>query len=124
LVEFAFTLPDSLKSDPKGGGKRILKELAASLVPPEVIYRPKKGFGVPLAEWFRNELFEMMSDLDNTPAHPSFTFLDRGFVHEMIHDHVACRFDHAERLWAVLMFQNWMTTYVSSPRSPYANFKC
>lgn len=123
LVEFAFTLPDSLKSDPKGGGKRILKELAASLVPPEVIYRPKKGFGVPLAEWFRNDLYEMMSDLDNTPAHPSFTFLDRNFVHEMIHDHVTCRFDHAERLWAVLMFQNWMTTYVSSPRPPYANFK-
>jgi len=119
LVEFAFTLPDSLKVDPKGGGKRILKELAATLIPPEVIYRPKKGFGVPLADWFRNELYEMISDLNSSSASPSDDFLDRQFIGQMIQDHVRQRVDHAERLWSVLMFQNWMSTYVSSPRKPY-----
>jgi asparagine synthase (glutamine-hydrolysing) len=119
LVEFAFTLPDSLKIDPKGGGKRILKELAATLVPPEVIYRPKKGFGVPLAEWFRHELCEVISDLNNSPVSQVFDFIDRRFIQEMIRDHVAENVDHAERLWSVLMFQNWFETYVSSPRKPY-----
>jgi asparagine synthase (glutamine-hydrolysing) len=119
LVEFAFTLPDSLKVDPKGGGKRILKELAATLIPPEVIYRPKKGFGVPLADWFRNELYEMISDLNSNSSSPSDDFLDRQFIGQMIQDHVRQRVDHSERLWSILMFQNWISTYVSSPRKPY-----
>lgn len=120
LVEFAFTLPDSLKVDPKGGGKRILKELAATLVPPEVIYRPKKGFSVPLADWFRHELYEMISDLNSDLNSLANDFINRKFIMQMIQEHITYCVDHAERLWSILMFQNWMRTYVSSPRSPYS----
>jgi len=120
LVEFAFSLPDRFRADPKGGGKRVLKELAATLVPRQVIYRPKKGFAVPLAEWFRGALHQMMADLQSSPNHPSFAYVERGFVQKMVADHASGRFDHAERLWSLLMFQNWMELYVARPRDPYA----
>lgn len=123
LVEFAFSLPDYLKKDAFGGGKRILKDFAATLVPKEVIYRSKKGFGVPLSEWFRNDLYETMADMQDTKDHPSFEYIDRTFVQKMVTDHLSGFFDHAERLWSVLMFQNWMDTYVQHPRPPYSYFR-
>ncbi|MBI5575794.1 MAG: asparagine synthase (glutamine-hydrolyzing) [Deltaproteobacteria bacterium] len=113
LVEFAVSLDDKWKTDGGNGGKRILKELAATLVPRDVVYRPKKGFGVPLTDWFRKDLRGMMMDLHGSANHPAFDYLERDRVKRMIDDHVGGTFDHAERLWTILMFQTWMDTFVT-----------
>ena len=55
LMELAFTLGDELKYD-RFETKRVLKALARELVPPEVVDRPKQGFGVPMARWLRGPL--------------------------------------------------------------------
>jgi asparagine synthase (glutamine-hydrolysing) len=61
IVELAATMPSDLKW--RGGGKYILKRLAAGLVPREIIERPKHGFRLPLDRWFRAELRPMAEDL-------------------------------------------------------------
>lgn len=54
VVEFAYSLPTNLKL--QNGPKSILKEILYKQVPKGLIERPKRGFGVPLKHWFKNEL--------------------------------------------------------------------
>ncbi len=63
LVEFAFSLPSSVKL--KGGvwGSIILKKAAQKYIPREIINRQKKGFAVPLGPWFRKELKPLLMDI-------------------------------------------------------------
>ena len=57
FVEWALSLPRRMKIS-NGAGKLILKRAFERLVPREVLYRPKQGFSVPLADWFRGALGE------------------------------------------------------------------
>jgi len=58
VVEFAYSLPTDIKL--KNGAKSILKDILYQYVPKELIDRPKMGFGVPLKEWFRDELKDVL----------------------------------------------------------------
>ena len=60
IVEFAYSLPEDIKI--KKGAKSILKEIVYKYISKELIDRPKMGFGVPLREWFRNELKDILYD--------------------------------------------------------------
>jgi asparagine synthase (glutamine-hydrolysing) len=61
LVEYALTLPLSLLA--RGtNGKRALKQVGERLVPPEVLYRPKHGFNVPLDAWLRSLSPSVLAD--------------------------------------------------------------
>ena len=60
IVEFAYSLPTEIKL--KNGSKSILKEILYKQVPKEIIDRPKMGFAVPLKEWFRGDMREILQD--------------------------------------------------------------
>ncbi len=60
IVEFAYSLPTDIKL--KNGAKSILKEILYKQIPRELIDRPKMGFAVPLKEWFRGEMREILQD--------------------------------------------------------------
>ena len=64
IVEFAYSLPEDIKLFK--GKKSILKEILYKYVPKEMIDRPKMGFGVPLQEWFRGELKDVLFDKVNS----------------------------------------------------------
>ena len=52
--DWAFALPDNAESLQRGvGGKAILKQAMEDFLPHDLLYRPKKGFTIPVAEWFR-----------------------------------------------------------------------
>src|SRR5438477_10839167 len=78
LVGLAFSLPDSSKVKGRRG-KHLLKEASRGLLPEEVIHRPKRGFPVPIARWFRqvgNPFVDILLD----PESLRDGFLDAGFV--------------------------------------------
>ncbi len=111
VVELAARMPLARKFR-RGHGKRILLETFADLLPPEIQCRSKMGFGVPLDHWFRGPLAGLAREvlLDRQA-------LDRGiFRHEtvaqLIDEHVAGRFDHAYRLWALLVFELWQRRWL------------
>ena len=54
VIEFAASLPDSYKEQ-RGFRKRILCDTFGKYLVPGSERRKKRGFGVPLADWFRNE---------------------------------------------------------------------
>ncbi|MCP5363693.1 MAG: asparagine synthase (glutamine-hydrolyzing) [Hyphomicrobiales bacterium] len=110
LVELAFSLPSSLKV--RGGTtKWILKRVARSYLPAEIIDRPKLGFKIPLDDWFRSELRGFAQDKLLGESSFSRQFLSRPFIERMLHRHMNERADEASRIWTLLCLEIWHETF-------------
>jgi asparagine synthase (glutamine-hydrolysing) len=106
LAEFAQTLPPQWKLR-DGRGKVILREALGPRLPAALLSAPKKGFGVPLGEWFRGELRTFLWD-----HLTDRTFLDRGivsepFVRALLVEHDTGRRNNYHWLWSLLMLELW-----------------
>jgi len=110
VVAFASTLPASLKIR-AGRRKHILKEVAATLLPREVLDRRKQGFGVPLDLWFRGNLRELFSDTLLSSACLQRGYFQPAFVRRIVHEHVSGKRDHSLRLWQLVVFERWHRQY-------------
>jgi asparagine synthase (glutamine-hydrolysing) len=110
VVAFASTLPASLKIR-AGRRKHILKEVAATLLPREVLDRRKQGFGVPLDLWFRGNLRELFSDTLLSSACLQRGYFQPAFVRRIVHEHVSGKRDHSLRLWQLVVFERWHQQY-------------
>jgi len=111
VIAFAASLPASLKIK-NGRRKHVLKEVAARLLPPELIDRPKQGFGVPLAAWFRGNLRELFVDTLLSPSAVSRTFFQPAFVKRLVDEHLSAKRDHSLRLWQLVVFERWYAAYL------------
>ena len=111
FVEFAATIPASLKRDAEGG-KKILKRALNGLVPEKTLHRPKKGFGVPLRRWFGTDLLELLRAtlLDERSARRGL--IDQRYIRRMIDDLTAGRHDWSARLWALLWLELWFREFI------------
>jgi asparagine synthase (glutamine-hydrolysing) len=110
VVAFASTLPASLKIR-TGRRKHVLKEVAATLLPREVLDRRKQGFGVPLALWFRGNLRDLFSDTLLSSASLQRGYFQPAFVRRIVHEHVSGKRDHSLRLWQLVVFERWHQQY-------------
>jgi asparagine synthase (glutamine-hydrolysing) len=111
VVEFAAALPVEMKI--RGTtGKHLLKELAYSLVPREILERPKQGFGVPIGHWFRGELRDVFGDVLGSSASRQRGYFNRPFVDRVLSEHLSGKRDHALRLWQLVVFELWHRQYV------------
>jgi len=110
LVELAFSLPSSLKVR-CGKTKWILKQVARSYLPAEIIDRPKVGFKVPFDDWFRNDLRVFAQDKLLGETSFSRQFLSRPFIERMLHRHMNERSDEASRIWTLLCLEVWHDTF-------------
>jgi asparagine synthase (glutamine-hydrolysing) len=110
VVEWGVSLPRKYKI--KGfETKHILKDVARSLVPGELIDRPKMGFGIPRAEWLRTGMKEMVVDTltDSTATQRGwFQSLE---VKKLIDSHMAGE-DKDHLLWPMLMLELWARTWL------------
>lgn len=104
FTEWVSGLPPDLKL--RGGeGKYLLKKAHEPLLPRDVLYRAKMGFGVPLAAWFRGPLKERLrsSLLDGGLADSGL--FDGDTLSRLVNEHQSGRRDHSAPLWTLLMFQ-------------------
>jgi asparagine synthase (glutamine-hydrolysing) len=107
LLEWLATLPSDLKV--RGGeGKYLLKKAMEPLLPNEVLYRPKMGFAVPLARWFRGPLKQRLRDAVLGERLADTGWFDRATLQALFDEHVDGRRDHSAALWAVLMFEAFL----------------
>jgi asparagine synthase (glutamine-hydrolysing) len=106
LLDFALSLPPEWKVH-RRGGKRILKDWAAELLPRSILERPKSGFGVPVGEWFRAELREPLrqSLLDSDAL--ILRIFDRAWVERLIGEHLSEAANHEHALWSLFMLNRW-----------------
>jgi asparagine synthase (glutamine-hydrolysing) len=113
LVEWLATLPTSLKLR-RGEGKWLLKKAMEPYLPHEVLYRPKMGFSVPLARWFRGPLRERIRDALLGERLAATGLFDRACMRELLDKHQAGVRDYSTPLWALLMFDAFLRNVVDA----------
>ena len=86
-------------------GKACFKKALESLLPHDVLYRDKMGFGVPISSWFRNELRDAVRDRIGAGALTDSGLFNPDELRNLVDDHQARRRDHSAVLWALLMFE-------------------
>jgi asparagine synthase (glutamine-hydrolysing) len=107
LVEWLATLPSSYKI--KGQeGKAIFKKSMEPLLPNDVLYRPKMGFSVPLARWFRGPLKARVREALLGERLASTGMFDRAFLKEMLDRHESGARDYSAPIWTTLMFDAFL----------------
>jgi asparagine synthase (glutamine-hydrolysing) len=106
LIEFVSQLPSNLKY--KDGDKKwLLKQITHKYLPKEMMDRPKKGFGVPLTEWFRDELKEyFMIYLDEKRIEKEGLFNPKEIV-KLRDSYLSGNKENVQKLWFLLMFEMW-----------------
>jgi len=111
LVEYAMGLPRSLKVEGTSG-KHILKRALEEVLPRDLLYNPKRGFGAPVREWFRNGLGEWFdSHLINSPMRRR-EFLNYQFVDRLLDEHRRKQKDWGFHLWALLNLSLWYERWI------------
>jgi len=105
---WSFHLPSSLKLSRGQGGKAILKRAMESHLPASLLYRPKQGFTVPLARWFRGPLREDVLRLADSPRLQDTGFIDTATVRRLAQAHVNGSQDHSKALWLVWVFNAFL----------------
>ena len=111
LVEYAMALPRSLKVEGRSG-KHILKRALEEILPKDLLYSRKRGFGAPVREWFRNGLGEWFdSHLINSTMRRR-DFFDYKFVARLLDEHRQGKREWGFHLWALLNLSLWYERWI------------
>jgi asparagine synthase (glutamine-hydrolysing) len=111
VVELGLALPDRLKARGRIGKIALRRAFAADL-PPEILARGKKGFGVPVSRWFREDLRELSGDVLLGERARSRGLFRTEAVEGLVREHAAGRADHGAKLWSLVMLELWQQHYV------------
>jgi asparagine synthase (glutamine-hydrolysing) len=107
VVEFAASLPVELKFRGRRG-KLLLEDAFGETIPRSIFTRKKMGFGIPIGNWFRNELVPMVHDTllsDDARIAPYFR---REVVERLVKQHENSEHNHGYRLWNLLILEKWL----------------
>jgi asparagine synthase (glutamine-hydrolysing) len=116
LVEFLGTVPPRLKLR-RLDTKHLLKQAMRDVLPPGIADRPKKGFGVPVAEWIKGPLREQLQD-ELSPERLRVQGIFRpDEVQRLLGEHLSGRRDHRKPLWTLYVFQLWHRRWIEERRS-------
>ncbi len=102
--QFAASIPVEYKLKGKSG-KVILKEAMRELLPHDILHRPKKGFGIPIAEWLKGRLNPLMHDMLAPERLNKQGLFSADYVQRLITEHETGRASHHKELWTLLVFQ-------------------
>ncbi len=107
LVEWLSGLSPALKLR-NGEGKYLLKKALEPYLPPEILYRTKMGFAVPLAKWFRGPLRQSMRDAVLGPVLAGTGWFDARYLRRLVEDHQSGMRDYSAPLWTLMMFESFL----------------
>jgi asparagine synthase (glutamine-hydrolysing) len=111
IAEYAASLPLEYKL--KGNkGKYILKKAVEDLLPRNILKRPKKGFGIPIAEWLKGRLNPLLHDLLAPDRLKRQELFNANFVQKLIREHETNVASHHKQLWTLLVFQLWYDNFL------------
>jgi asparagine synthase (glutamine-hydrolysing) len=111
FVEFAANLPGERKLR-RAASKVLLREVASRLLPTEVLRRPKMGFQVPVAQWFRGELRSLFVEAALAPDAASRDVIDTRVSERLLNEHMTGSANHGHRLWLLLILELWCRTWL------------
>lgn len=107
IIEFAFSLPMSLKIN-ELGSKAILRELLYDEVPKELLERPKMGFGIPLDEWLRGPLKNWSEEMICSEALRELPGFDYEQARYIWKKHLMKQGNYKTILWNIILLAQWL----------------
>ncbi len=111
LIEFAASLPEGMKM--RGfETKSLLKKVAAKLVPRDVIYRRKMGFGVPIGSWFRGEMKDFVRGVLLSERSINRGIVKPAVLMRLVDEHIDAKRDHSFQLWTLMMLELWYQRFI------------
>ena len=111
LVEYCTALPDKYKLNGKQG-KFLLKKFAEKYLPHEIIYRKKKGFPVPIAAWFRGELYDKTRDILLDQKSLARGYFKPEYIEATLTQHKNGNQDLSRRIFSLLNLELWHQKYI------------
>lgn len=113
LVDFVNGLPLDWKL--KGfTTKYLFKKLLTGKLPKDIVWRKKKGFGIPLASWLSKELKTFTLDLLGEARIKQQGLFDYAYINKLLEDHFSCRADNRKLIWSLIVFQLWHEKWLGS----------
>jgi len=109
LVDFALRIPGHLRVTPDES-KRLYRRAIRGIVPEFVLSGPKRGFSVPLAQWFRGPLRHHIQAL-RSPSAALEQYLNLRAVERLIAEHSIGRRDHSALLWRLMVLSYWLAAF-------------
>jgi asparagine synthase (glutamine-hydrolysing) len=109
-VEFAATIPAEMKL--KGNtSKYIFKKAMEGILPKDILYRPKRGFAVPLSRWFRGQLNGFVRDLLLDSTSRQRGVFDEKYIERLLSLNERGR-DLDFHLWTLITFELWCRRFM------------
>jgi asparagine synthase (glutamine-hydrolysing) len=106
LSEFANNLPSHYKL--RGLTRKfILKKALENKLPRKILYRRKKGFGIPLTSWLRYDLRSMLQGIFSRERMKREGLFNYSYVERLLREHTEGKKDNRKQLWTLLMFEQW-----------------
>jgi asparagine synthase (glutamine-hydrolysing) len=106
VVEFLWALRSNMKLR-WGTSKYLLKQTFKHILPKEIITRSKKGFGVPVRQWFKEDLKDYVKATILDTGGFSAAYFNTAYVEQLINDHVSGKYNHDRALWTLLTLELW-----------------
>jgi asparagine synthase (glutamine-hydrolysing) len=111
VMEFAARLPATMKRQ-GGQSKFLLKAALRGTLPDAILERPKMGFGVPLGQWLRGSLKEMLLDTVLSDQALSRGYFKPSSVREMVSVHMSGSNEYQYSLWDMLLLERWHRMFI------------
>jgi asparagine synthase (glutamine-hydrolysing) len=111
FIEEVAGIPSHLKL--KGSTtKFILKKAFSDFLPEAILKRRKMGFGVPISRWFKKELKEYVYEILMDSRTLNRGYFKREGIERLLDEHIASRYDHSAKIWALLILEIWFRVYI------------
>ncbi|MSQ26754.1 MAG: asparagine synthase (glutamine-hydrolyzing) [Dehalococcoidia bacterium] len=98
--------------------KHVLRRIMKGVLPDRILSRPKKGFNIPVAKWFRNELKPLLQDSLSESKIVGQGLFEPAAVSTMLEEHFSGRRDNRKHLWTLLVFQLWHDRWLAPSARP------
>lgn len=106
IVEYMSSLPKEMKYNGLIS-KFILKKLGINYLPKNIVYRKKKGFGIPIGIWFNSLLKSELKDIIENPNSFIHNFFSMSFTNKIMKNHFEQKNDNRKLLWTLFVIEKW-----------------
>lgn len=112
MVEFAFSLPSRMKVR-NSVTKWFLKQAMENILPDSIIHRQKEGFSIPIKNWLKKDMKELMMEYLSEKRISQSGFFQYPHIQKMIDEHLNHKDNHSHRLWALISFEMWREKFMA-----------
>jgi asparagine synthase (glutamine-hydrolysing) len=113
FAEFIGTIPSHLKLHGLTT-KYILKKSMLRLLPKQILHRKKQGFSIPMKNWLRDDLRNLMFDVLSKEKIKEEGYFNYNYVGKIMQQHLEGKKNNAHQLWALMTFELWYEMYINT----------